>query len=252
MKHIVAIPMLNNRVAPCFEVSEFLEIIEVENAEVINKRMVNCEGIDGFRRIRQLEIYSIDTLICNGIKEFYLNLLLASGITVYSRVASSVADAIGAFIGKKLSPVKVNVDKQSESYEIPHDELILWAKDLFLKGGYEVVDGPGGDFFLIDLVAKVDCPICAKPINVAICCGAHTYRIDQEVCEFHHLTKGKYNARVYVYPDSADVFKRCSEYGIEMISPDSKCVEDYSPKHSKIPILKGEIEGHERISTRTK
>ena len=72
----VAIPKLNNNVAPCFEVAKAFEIIEIKNNNVVSSKTVDCPAGEGFKRVRLLHLHDIETLICNGIKEFYRNQLV--------------------------------------------------------------------------------------------------------------------------------------------------------------------------------
>ena len=118
--------------------------------------------------------------------------------------------------------------------------------EFFGRHGYSVTGGP--DAFLVDLVAGIKCPVCGRPVNVAICCGAHTYSATQEIVEFHHTTPLEYDARVYVSPANAPVAECCREYGIELLDPETTDSEMPVRPKDKLPILKGPVRNHERAS----
>jgi hypothetical protein len=130
--------------------------------------------------------------------------------------------------------------------------LVKWAKELFESHGYEVLPCHGEDTYLIDLIARLKCPLCKKNIEVAICCGAQTYRADQEIREFHHHARTHYNAFVYVYLTNPQLEKSCSEYGINFLSPEINQLGTKEKLKSKIPILKIPIEGHEKAFIQTR
>jgi hypothetical protein len=139
--------------------------------------------------------------------------------------------------------------KRIESNNIvSHEELTKWAQTLFESNGYSVSPCLDYDSSLVNLIAVMSCPICHKKIEVAICCGAQIYRVDQEIQEFHHLAKNRYDARVYVYLTNPQIAKSCNEYGITFISPEMTDLQLKGMKKSVIPILQKPIEGHENAS----
>ncbi len=244
----VAIPCLNERVAPCFEAATQFIIVHVVRKRVKTTQKVNCDVGEGFKRIRLLKIYDIKILICNGIKDLYQNLLRASGFKVISGVSDSVDNVISRFLAGELVLTNSDVDVSIKAQEIPHEKLVSWTRELFENNGYTVKAGPGEDSFLVDLIAEIKCPVCKKTVRVAICCGAHTYRTEQEISEFYHFAKADYNARVFVYPENARIAEFCQEYGIEMISPDARAPREDKTDIDKIPILHRLVEGHEQAS----
>lgn len=242
----VAIPILNNQIAPCFDVAKQFKIVVIKNGQVISSKSINCFASEGFIRVRLLRLHEVHTLICNGIKSFYQNQLEAMGIIVIPNVNDSIADALNKFLdGKIKSPP--NIKYESGVYDIvSHEELVSWAKELFESKGYSVSLSADDEFYLIDLVAKINCPVCGKEIDVAICCGAQTYRADQEIREFHHNTKAHYSARVYVYLPNPRLEKSCNDYGIDFLEKEIMETESKERSKSLLPILRRPVEGHEK------
>ncbi len=248
----VAIPKLNNNVAPCFEVAKAFEIIEIKNNNVVSSKTVDCSAGEGFKRVRLLHLHNIETLICNGIKEFYRNQLAAMGITVIPNINDSIEKAIIRFIANELPVYENDTVKSQESYDVSHDDLISWAKELFETNGFTVTQNISKDAFLLDLIAEIQCPLCKKSIKVAVCCGGHTYRPDQEIKEFHHSVKSPYNVRAFIYSDSSQIANSCGEYGIEFISPERINLIKSSSAAMDVPIFSGPIEGHDKINLQGK
>ncbi len=248
----VAIPKLNNNVAPCFEVAKAFEIIEIKNNNVVSSKAVDCPAGEGFKRVRLLHLHDIETLICNGIKEFYRNQLAAIGISVIPNINDSIEQATIRFIANELPVYENDIVKSQGNYDVSHDDLISWARELFETNGYSVTHNLSKDTFLLDLIAEIQCPLCKKSIKVAICCGGHTYRPDQEIKEFHHSVKSLYNVRAFIYTDSPQIAKSCGEYGIEFISPERINLIKDSSTEMDVPIFSGPIEGHDKLNLRGK
>lgn len=242
----VAIPELNNMIAPCFEAAKQFYIVIINKSKITHSETVSCYSGEGFLNIRILRFHKVHTLICNGIKSFYNDQLKAMGVQVIPNVNDSIQRAIDRFIRNELPCITGLNYKKCCSDTVSHDELVSWAKHLFEDAGYKLSVFKEDDSFLIDLVAEIECPVCKKKIAVAVCCGAQTYRADQEIREFHYTTKTQYNARVYVYLTDPQLEKSCIEYGIDFLSPEKDYEEIKKGSRSLIPILKRPIEGHER------
>lgn len=248
MAIIVAIPVLDEAVAPCFEAATRFEIIAVNEGQAVATKEAICDGPEGYRRIRLLQIHEVKVLICNGIKGVYRDMLTASGVTVIQKVSMPAEQALNRYLqGELVDELRVN-DEASRPHDIPYQELVDKARALFTQGGYSVVSGPGEDSFLVDLIAETRCPVCDGMVRVAICCGAHTYRPTQEITEFYRAPLSDFNARVYISPTSPGVADCCEAYGIELVDPDAEEFSTPQSKPNSIPILRGPVVGHEKAS----
>jgi predicted Fe-Mo cluster-binding NifX family protein len=244
----VAVPRFDQAIAPCFEAAGHFLIATVENGKVVSAEVAHCAGPEGYRRVRLLQIHRADMVVCNGIKGCYRDMLAGSGVTVIANVTGLADEALNRLAGGELSPELTARDEVANYPAIPHQELVARARTLFENGGYTVTAGPEQASFLVDLLAETKCPVCSRPVRVAICCGAHTYRPTQEIVEFHHATPSGYDARVYFCPASPAASQCCQEYGIELIEPDMPGMELKQKPANKLPILRGRVAGHERAS----
>jgi predicted Fe-Mo cluster-binding NifX family protein len=242
---IVAIPTYQGAVAPCFEVARTFYIIRVEDNRVCSETRIDAGGCEGFGRIQLLKDRHTDVLICNGIKRFYRDLLQATGILIVSEVSESIQTALADFLHGKLTPDNKPDDSLKFENDVPLDDLICWTRELFRAHGYAVSPGHERAPFPIDLIAEISCPICAKKIRVAICCGAHTYRPEQEIQLLHQVTTARYDAKVYVHNATAAVQKCCAQYGVELIDPDARFATRDQVTPGRIPLLQAVVAGHE-------
>jgi len=244
----VAIPTLSSLIAPCFEAATTFFIATVSDQTIQDARTLTCEGSNGFRRVRLMRLHDVDTLVCNGIKNHYRDMLTASGLCVICRISVTVDQAIRDLIDGRLAESRNAVDQSEVACAMPHCQLLEWAKELFIQNGYSVSSGPGEDAFPVDIVAETICPECHRPVRVAICCGAHAYRSITEITEFHHATRSDYHARVYISPANPTIESYCRDYGIELVDPGRTEISDRQTGGKRLPILKGAIHDHERLS----
>ncbi len=245
---LIAVPKFNDEIAPCFEVAGCFLVSTVEEGTEISHKIYPCEGCEGYGRIQFIRAKKINVLICNGIKGFYRDLLQASGVTVISNVCDTVTGAIQKYVSGSLVSDSEPIEPAETDDLIPLEDLVCWTRELFEANGYSVKSRKGEAPFPIDLIAEINCPLCHKPVRVAICCGAHMYRSDQEIAQLHRIATTNYHARVYVHSYSSQIVRFCKEYGVELIDPDAGIHDTERPLKSKIPILQGIIDGHEKAS----
>ncbi|MCP4566187.1 MAG: hypothetical protein GY841_01265 [FCB group bacterium] len=244
----VAVPQLGDAVAPRFEAARNFMVMTIDGNQIKSIQNVECAGPEGYRRVRMIQIHSIGTLICNGIKGAYKDMLIASGVAVISGVSAGAVEAVDLFISGRLAPTLPDDNSTAESCAMSHSQLVERAREIFEQSGYTVSPGPGQDSFLVDLVAEIKCPACSRTVRVAVCCGAHTYRADLEIREFHQASSSNYNARVYVSPAHSSVIECCREYSLELIDPNLVDTLTRVSTPGRIPLLRGPVTGHEKAS----
>jgi predicted Fe-Mo cluster-binding NifX family protein len=242
---IIAVPKYGIMIAPCFETATDFLVAVVENGRIILSRQIACAGCKGFGRVSLLNENRVDVLICGGIKAFYQNLLLASDIKVISSVNLEAEKAVELFLAGDLGSTELHDDEISQPL-IPLDDLVCWSKDIFSAKGFRVRTGIDDMPFPIDFLAEIDCPVCGKSILLAVCCGVHAYKAEQELREFDRVSRARdFHSRVYVHPYSEPIGALCRDLGIELIDPLDNRLEKEPSSSKAIPLLKVPIMGHE-------
>lgn len=244
----VAIPVFNGAVAPCFEAARTFLLATLVDRRVSKQELVESGGCEGFGRIQLLRDRTVTVLICNGIKAFYRDLLRAAGVEVIAGVAGPAGTALEEFCAGRLAQKEATTCSVDLSADIPLEDLVCWTRELFLAHGYTVRLGENAAPFPIDLIAEISCPACGRPVRVAICCGAHAYRPEQEILSLHLAAGAGYDARIYIHAASTRITQNCDQYGIELIDPDAKYARRDHPDQNHIPVLLRPVPGHERAA----
>lgn len=235
-------------VAPRFETAEHFYICTLFEGRIEEKQVSACLDTEGFARVRLIREQHVDCVICGGIRAFYRQLLNSMGVEVIDHVALSVEDALEQFAGGQLQPAPMNGNDQKAMCDIPHEDLICWSHDLFVSYGWQVFATDDSAPFAVDLIGSIDCPVCKRPVRVAICCGAHIYRCDQEIREFHDATVNDFHVRAYIYPANDRLAECCRAFGIEVIDPNRQVAKDQELRADRVPLITVRVDGHEQLA----
>jgi predicted Fe-Mo cluster-binding NifX family protein len=235
-------------VAPRFETAEYFYICTLLDGKISDKQVFGCSGCEGFSRVRLLREQQVDCVICGGIKSFYRQLLESLGMRVIDRVSLSVDQALDQYGDGRLSPSSDDASCDKSVCDVPHEDLLCWTRDLFAGFGWQICATDDSAPFAVDLIGRIDCPVCGRPVRIAICCGAHIYRCDQEIREFHDATVNDFHVRAYVYPPSSRLADCCRAFGIQIIDPNRDDVSGEGDVTDRLPLITVRVEGHDNLA----
>ncbi len=248
----IAIPCFGEEIAPCFEAAHHFLFWSYQNKEICRSGDFEAPGpADGLHRIRQLSKSRIDVLICNGISETSRNLLNAKGCKVIQGIVGPISDALYAYLAGKIIHDGTEYRLSAVTPQPRVADMVEWTLELFRHHGWEASSESRPEAFAVDIIAEKPCPVCSKPVRVAICCGAHAYRIDAEIREFQRITAASgYNLRIYVHQALPGVVAKCREYGIVLLDPESFSDSD-GDANALYPLepIRDKVAGHPHLNT---
>ena len=99
----IAIPMFNSRVSPRFDFASRMLIATIDNREVVERIEHSLTNLNPIRRSALLSELGVKVLICGGINDFSVRLLMGNGIEVIPMVAGEVEDVLNLFINDNLN-----------------------------------------------------------------------------------------------------------------------------------------------------
>lgn len=94
----IAIPVFQNRVSPVFDWSSRILVIETDGRLEIGREEHGLAGASLKDRADRLMEMKVDSLLCGGISEAMLALLIARGINVIPWVAGDTEEVFSAFL----------------------------------------------------------------------------------------------------------------------------------------------------------
>lgn len=245
----VAVSCFGEEVAPCFDTARRFRFWKIVRRMAREYRELTVEEPGGIERVRLLRRVQADILICNGIDESYRRILETEGCVVIDGVLGSATDALFGFLAGQIQPRRHEDALHPQSIQYHTADLVEWTKELFSSLGWEVKSVLQNHWYPVDLWAVRICPICGRPVRVAVCCGAHAYRVDEEIRELKRATASGCDAGVYVHHAIPGVFEICRELNIELLDPeDFGGSWDEKRSSGLMPPLRGPIAGHERLN----
>lgn len=99
---IVAMPIVEERIAPLFDVARHLLLIEYRRAREIQRREVHIGRNTLLGRLRILSSNGVDVLICEAISAPLEMLVAAEGIKVIPHICGSVDLVLEAYVAGRL------------------------------------------------------------------------------------------------------------------------------------------------------
>jgi predicted Fe-Mo cluster-binding NifX family protein len=99
----IAIPMFNSRVSPRFDFASKMLVATVEGGKVVDRENYSLINLNPIRRSALLSELGVNVLICGGISDFSVRLLMGNGIEVIPMVAGEVEDVLNLFINDNLN-----------------------------------------------------------------------------------------------------------------------------------------------------
>jgi predicted Fe-Mo cluster-binding NifX family protein len=99
----IAIPVFENRISPRFDCAPGFKLYEIEGDKITGIRELSCEGWNDNERVSQLKDLKVDTLICGGLPNYLLSILMSSGIKVIPWVAGDTSEALSLFLHDRLN-----------------------------------------------------------------------------------------------------------------------------------------------------
>lgn len=98
----IAIPLFNSRVSPRFEFASRVLIVTIDSGEVVERREFSFTNLNPIRRSVLISELGVHVLICGGISDFSVRLLLGNGVEVIPMVAGEVEYVLNLFINDKV------------------------------------------------------------------------------------------------------------------------------------------------------
>jgi predicted Fe-Mo cluster-binding NifX family protein len=99
----VAIPTLEARVSPVFDVAQTVVLVELDADRELRRRVIPLHSPDLARRVAALSENGVDVLICGAISWPLEAMVAAAGIRVVSQTCGAVEEVLRAFVGGRLN-----------------------------------------------------------------------------------------------------------------------------------------------------
>lgn len=98
----ILIPVFNKRISARLDCAEYLEVVKINNDIIQGTEKVKISANNQFEKLNLILSMKPDTIICNGLTDFYKNEFLKNKIKVIPWVHGQFEDVIQRFINGNL------------------------------------------------------------------------------------------------------------------------------------------------------
>lgn len=99
----VAIPTLDDRVSPVFDVAQTVLLVELDGNCELRRQTIPLHSQDIARRVGELSQSGVNVLICGAISRPLEEVLCAAGIHVIPQTCGAVEEILQAFVAGRLN-----------------------------------------------------------------------------------------------------------------------------------------------------
>lgn len=99
----VAIPTLDDRVSPVFDVAQAVVVVQLQGDRELRRQTVPLRARDVGRRVAELSQHDVNVLICGAISRPLEATLHAAGIRVIPQTCGPVEEILRAFVAGRLN-----------------------------------------------------------------------------------------------------------------------------------------------------
>ncbi len=120
----LAICTWNELVAPVFDVSESVMIVNISSGKLKTRKREDISGLDHLARIRRLSDLGVKTLICGAISRPWHDIITAWDIQVISYVSGPVKQILSALLSDNMDLQKFRMPGCPHSIQTHNLEVI--------------------------------------------------------------------------------------------------------------------------------
>jgi predicted Fe-Mo cluster-binding NifX family protein len=224
---ILAVPTFKNEVAPSFDYATLFNLFKLGHQKIIRHDSILFKEENSQIRVHNLQNLKTEIVICNGIRSHSVRLLQYHQMQVITGISGEIEIAIQRFLKGEFEDINIDINQIALQKQQEIGNFVDWSKALFKQIGYDVsLPNANETFFPIDFIGAKVCPVCKKPIKVAVCCGVHLYKKELEVKEFVSHTGDNFDAKVYIHPAFPAMEKLCEKHQVQLIDASLKNAKD--------------------------
>ncbi|EFI35402.1 conserved hypothetical protein [Desulfonatronospira thiodismutans ASO3-1] len=137
-----AVSTWQDRVAPVFDVSNTIVVVDIESGAVSNRWSEYLDENDSSAKILRLAGLKIDMLVCGAISKSLCHLIAASGITVVPFVSGRVNEVIQALMDDRLNEERFDMPGRRKCFFNP-EKCSFKKKEAHMPGRGKSGQGAG-------------------------------------------------------------------------------------------------------------
>jgi predicted Fe-Mo cluster-binding NifX family protein len=222
----LAIPTYKNEVAPSFDFSKCFTLFDIDKKSVIKKIELQLPEQSPLSRVQELKKHQVDIIICNAIRSYTERLLHLNQVRYISRITGTVNQVIRDFLQEKLQEKEQDLDQKALVKKSDIHVLIDLGKQYFQNCGFTLSSPDTNSKTFIDFIGEKRRKEKRKT-QIAVCCGAHIYKVEEEIREFAREIGDRFDIAYYIHPGCPGIKQICDQYKVVMLDPEELNLNKY-------------------------
>ena len=137
-----AVSIWQDRVAPVFDVSDTIVVVEIKKSTVNAKSLERLDANDSSAKILKMVRLEIDMLVCGAVSRSLCDLIAASGILVVPFVSGQVNEVIQALMDDRLNEERFDMPGRRKCFFNP-EKCSFKKKETHMPGRGRSGQGAG-------------------------------------------------------------------------------------------------------------
>ncbi len=217
----LAIPTFKEEVAPSFDFSKSFSLFEIENDNIVRREKMSFGEQNPLTRVRQLKQYRVDVLICNALRSYTERLLQLNEIRFVSGISGNVDEIVRKYLQKEIQTKEPDLNRIALLKKTNYANLYVCSQEHFKSLGYDVQLPKETSKTFIDFIGTKRDETGKSTKTIAVCCGGHLYKVEEEIREFARETGDLFDENYYVHPVCPGVQQLCDQYQIILLGSES-------------------------------
>lgn len=226
----LAIPTFKNEVAPSFDFSKHFFLFLLEKNKVKDKIELRLPEKSPLIRVQELKKNHVNIVICNAICSYTERLLFLNQIRYISGITGTIEHVLDDFLQEKLLEKEPDLNQKALLKKSDINVLIDLGMEYFHNCGFTLTKPDSGTKTFIDFIGgKVTKE--KKKTEIAVCCGAHIYKIEGEIREFAREAGSQFDEIYYIHPTCPGIKQICDQYRVILLDPEELKITEKRVTH---------------------
>jgi len=222
----LAIPTYKEEVAPSFDFSKCFTLMVIEKNTVSEKIELKLPEQSPLSRVQELKKHQVDMVICNAIRSYTERLLHLNQIRYILRITGTINQVINDFLQEKLQEKEQDLNQKALLKKSDINVLKELGRRYFQNCGYTLSTPDTKSKTFIDFIGEKKHKKNGKT-QIAVCCGAHIYKVEEEIREFAREIDERFDNAYYIHPGCPGIKQICDQYKVVMLDTEELNINKY-------------------------
>jgi hypothetical protein len=170
-------------------------------------------------RVEELKKYQVNLVICNAVRSYTERLLFLNQIRYISGISGTIDHVISEFLQKKLIEKEPDLNQKALVKKSDIKVLINLGREYFFRSGFLLSKPDTNSKTFIDFMGEKETED-HNITRIAVCCGAHLYKVEEEIREFAREVDERFDKAYYIHSGCPGIKQICDQNKVILLDPE--------------------------------